>query len=103
MKTYWNNFIKKLPPALRNRYILTFIAFIAWIGFLSNNSWLKKSELSAEVQELRTHIAEKKVEIDKMKKQRQQLSNIQELERVAREKNLYHKPSEKVYIVVEEK
>ena len=93
--------IEKIPPAFRNKYILTTIIFVIWLILFDSNN------LISRYKELR--------ELHKLKKDREYFSNrIKEdskklhelktdndnLEKFAREQYRMKKPDEDLYIIM---
>ena len=94
-------FIEKVPPVLRNKYILTIIIFIVWLVLLDSNNLIARYK---EMKNLRKLKAEreyytKRIEEDKSKLQ-QLRTDDQNLEKFAREQYKMKKPDEDLYIVL---
>ena len=94
-------FIEKVPPVLRNKYILTIIIFIVWLLLLDSNNLIARYK---EMKNLRKLKAEKeyytkRIEDDKRKLQELRTDN-QNLEKFAREQYKMKKPDEDLYIVL---
>lgn len=94
-------FIDKVPPVLRNKYILTIIIFIVWLVLLDSNNLIARYK---EMKNLRKLKAEKeyftkRIEEDKRKLQELRTDN-QHLEKFAREQYKMKKADEDLYIVL---
>ena len=95
--------LKKIPPYLRNKYSITIIIFLVWLAFFDqNNLWMQaqnKYELY-ELQQEREYYLE---EIDHTKEDLKELtSDLNNLERFAREKYLMKRDNEEVFVFVKE-
>jgi len=95
--------IKRLLPFTRNFFFLTGSFFLLWMMFFDSNDiysqYTLKKKLNALKQE-KMYYQEKIVEV---KKDREELlSDEALLEKFAREKYLMKKPSEDIYVIVEE-
>jgi cell division protein FtsB len=91
----------KIPPVLRNKYILTLIIFVVWLVLLDSNNLIARYK---EIKNLRKLKAEKeyftrRIEMDKRKLQELRTDN-QNLEKFAREQYKMKKPDEDLYIVL---
>ncbi len=88
---------------LKNKYILTFELFAIWMIFFDQNSFLSQRKITKELNQLE---ARKKMytnqnhllEIQK----NNLLGNMDNLEKLAREKYLMKKDEETVYLIEEE-
>jgi len=93
---------KLIMPLLRNRYAVTFLAFIIWIGFFDQNNLIERFELSSRIKELERQKVHYKNEIVNNKKRIEELqSDPENLEKFAREQYLMKKPDEDIFIVIE--
>jgi len=82
-----------------NLYLWIFTAFIIWMLFFDENSYLTHREFDKEIDELQTWITYHKEKIAKDKKMIKTLQDSLELERYAREKYLMKKENEDIYII----
>ena len=94
-------FIEKIPPGLRNKYILTLVIFFIWILLLDSNNLISRYK---EMKNLRKLKADKeyyteRIEEDKRKLQELRTDN-RNLEKFAREQYKMKKPEEDLYIVL---
>lgn len=95
--------IRLILPLLRNRYIISFLAFIVWIGFFDQNNLLERHELSQRINELERQKIHYQQEISNNKNRMQELqSDPENLEKFAREQYLMKKPDEDIFVVIEE-
>lgn len=87
----------------RNFYLSTFLAWVAWVGFIDNNNILtmwsnyqKRVALEREKKYYEEKIREVKIEREEV------LGSKELIEKWAREKYYMRKPGEDVYIIVDE-
>lgn len=91
----------KLPSFLKNKYFLIFIFFIVWITLLDDKSIFffqlaKQKELNKLIQQKAYYLKE----IDNNKKSVNELkNNIHSVEKLAREKYLFKKENEDIYLI----
>jgi cell division protein FtsB len=92
--------LKKLPPFLRNFYVLGILFFVTWMVFFDSNDWISRYRLSAKLRQLeneRDYYLEK---IEEVKKDQAELMGNKELlEKFAREKYLMKKESEDIFVI----
>lgn len=91
---------KKLPPVLKNFYVIGLIAFIIWMTFFDSNDWINRFRMSSKLRSLeneKKYYEEKIIEVEKDKKEL--MGNDQLLEKFAREKYLMKKPGEDIFIL----
>lgn len=94
-------FIDKIPPALKNKYILTIIIFVVWLLLFDSNNLIARFK---EVRELNNMKRDreyyiKKIEVDKRKLYELKTNN-HNLEKFAREQYRMKKPDEDLYIIL---
>ena len=94
-------YIEKVPPILRNKYILTIVIFILWVLLLDSNNLISRHK---ELKNLKKLKAEreyyvKRIEEDKRKLNELKTSN-RNLEKFAREEYRMNKPDEDLYIIL---
>ncbi|PWD99943.1 FtsB family cell division protein [Marinilabilia rubra] len=90
-------------PLLKNRYVVTFLAFIIWVGFFDQNNLVDRHELSNRIEELERQKVHYRKEISNNKKRMEELqSDPENLEKFAREQYLMKKPEEDIFVVIEE-
>jgi len=102
MKT--SDILSKIPPILKNKYLLTGLAFIIWLAFFDRNNLVSQFRTHKVLNDLKT---EKKFYIDQAQKDSVALHDLTtdtaSMERYAREKYMMKKDSEDIYIIVREK
>ncbi len=92
---------RKLPPPLRNKYILSLIVFFVLMIFLDRHDLLTQWKLKSSVKRLEH---DKAYYEQKIKEARQDQINVeQNKEQFAREKYHMHKSNEDVFIIQSEK
>ena len=96
--------LTRLPKFVKNFYFLVGLGFIVWMLFFDANDFITQIRLSNTKGDL---IDEKEYylqKIDEVKQERKELmSNPRLLEKFARERYLMKKPTEDIYIVIDEK
>ncbi|MCU0457229.1 MAG: septum formation inhibitor [Bacteroidales bacterium] len=94
-------FIEKIPPPLRNRYILTTVMFLVWIILLDSNNLLARIKDMRELKSLKNdrEYYTNKIESDRIKLRELKTDN-NNLEKFAREQYLMKKSDEDLYIVL---
>ena len=92
--------ISRIPPFLRNKYVLTLLFFVVWITIFDKNSlldWInakiKLKEITAEQQKYQQLLNATTTTIEDLK------NNNDSLEKFARERYGFHKDDEDVFIV----
>lgn len=95
--------LRKIIRPFRNFYVLTLSVFAVWMIFFDSNDLISQYQMRSKLKEME---AEKVYYIEKIEevKDEQQalLSNVDKLERFARENYLMRKQNEDVYITVKE-
>lgn len=93
----------RIPPLFRNFYFATGLALLGWMTFFDANdlptqirNWLKLRELEAEARFYQTEIKQVQAE------RREVLGNDELREKFAREKYLMKKPTEAIFVIVDE-
>jgi hypothetical protein len=96
--------LNKIPSFLKNKYLLTGLAFIVWLAFFDRNNLVSQYRSHKVLNDLKT---EKKFYIDEAQKDSAALHDLNtdtaSMERYAREKYMMKRDSEDIYIVVREK
>ena len=97
---YW---LMSLMRYLRNFYIATFVGWLVWIMFIDDNNIfvvLSNRQKMKDLEQDRLYYQE---QVRLVKKERQEVFGNQEMvEKWAREKYLMRKPTEEVYVIVNE-
>jgi len=103
---FWNRFtlaalIKRMPPWMKNKYILTVLIFLVWIILLDPNN------LISRVREIRTRNRleqEKEYYMARIEEDRRKLNELrtsnENLEKYAREQYRMKKADEDLFIIV---
>lgn len=92
LKSIWN-FIG------RHKYILTIGAFVVIVGFLDENSLIRRIKNKQEISQLEREIKKYQAEYDESTERLNELTtNPTAMEKVAREKYLMKKPNEDVFV-----
>jgi cell division protein DivIC len=98
MKKFWKH---RVPSWLKNKYSITIIAFIIWVGFFDRNDFFSQYSYRQEVKKLQDDKAYYVSEIEKNKKDMEELSSDPEhLEKYAREHYLMKRDNEDVFLIV---
>ncbi len=94
-------FIEKIPPQLRNKYVITLIIFAVWILLLDSNNLISRYGEIKNLKKLRTEkeYLTNKIEEDQ-KKLRELKTDERNLEKFAREQYRMKKQEEDLYIVL---
>lgn len=94
---------QKIHPIFKNFYLNTLILFMVWMLFFDSNNFIHQFKLSSHLSELRnqkSYYSEKIIEVEKDRNEL--LTNPDMLEKYAREKYFMRKPTEEVYVLVDE-
>ena len=95
--------LKRLPPFFKNFYFLATAFFLVWMIFLDQNDFISRFRLSGKLRSLER---EKVYYEDKIKQVKQDHNDLfgdnESLEKFAREKYLMKKPSEEIFVIVED-
>lgn len=95
------DFIDKIPPTFRNKYILTLVIFFLWLLLLDSNNLISRYRDLKELKKLKAEreYYVKRIEEDK-KKLHELKTDDQNLEKFAREQYRMKKPDEDLFIVL---
>lgn len=92
----------KIPPRLKNKYILTAAGFIFWISFFDKNDFISQYDSRQQLKKLNI---EKQYYADEIKKNNEKLNELMSseanLEKFAREKYFMKKDSEDIFVIVD--
>ena len=92
--------MKKLWKVVSNKFLVTGIAFDAWMVFFDQNNWTAQKERNNALKDTERNIAYLNEEIADMEKEYLELTtNPERLEQYAREKYKMKKDNEDIYIV----
>jgi len=93
--------LDKIPPFLKNKYLLTGVAFLVLILFLDRNNLISQYNMRKELNGLKKEL---KFLRDQTVKDSTELSRLLgdslELEKLGREKYLMKRDSEDIYLIV---
>jgi cell division protein DivIC len=94
-------YIDKVPPVLRNKYLLTIIIFLVWILLFDSNNLINRYKEMVELRKLRIdrEYYIKRIESDRKKLYELKTDN-HNLEKFAREQYRMKKPDEDLYIIL---
>jgi cell division protein DivIC len=94
----------KIPPVLRNKYILTLTIFIVWITLLDSNNLVERYSQLSDLNKLKK---EKEYYTNKIEADRSKLNELKtdnhNLEKFAREQYRMKRKDEDLYIVLTRK
>ncbi len=95
--------IDKLPKISKNFYFIAGMLFLFWMIFLDSNDLYTQYKLKNQLNTLENEKEFYNQKIEEVKQEREQLlTDIEALEKFAREKYLMKKESEDLYVIVEE-
>lgn len=94
--------MKKLPPYLKNKYIITSICFIFFILFLDEFDVFSVVSNNAKLIQLKEKKREMLIELDKTQTTLDQLNTPSEIERFAREEKFFKKDNEDIFVIFKE-
>ncbi|SHF57271.1 Septum formation initiator [Bacteroides luti] len=84
----------------RHKYLITILIFVTIIGFLDENSMVRRISNIRKINKLHESIREYQADYDENTKRLNELTtNPRSIEKVAREKYLMKKPNEDIYII----
>ena len=90
----------KIPKPLKNKYLITLLAFSFWILFIDDYNLIKQYQLQKDIDQLKS---QKTYYLNEIKKDSTQFYRIQhtneEQEKFAREKFLMKKEKEDIFII----
>lgn len=96
--------MKNLLNLLKNKFFIAGLAFVVWMLFFDRNDLASQYEYRTKVQKLEEERDFYTAEIEKANTQLKDLTtNIQSLEKFARERYYMKRESEDVYVVVDDK
>jgi cell division protein DivIC len=92
--------MKKALRILTNKYLLTTIAFLAWMIYFDQNDWYSQRQRNKDLATTHTNIAFLNGEIVRMEQEHTDLvTSPQKLEKFARENFRMKKDNEDLYII----
>jgi cell division protein DivIC len=95
------NFIDKIPPFLRNRYLLTASIFLIWLSLLDSNNLISRYKEMKELNKLKN---DREYYIERINTDKKKIHELKtdndNLEKFAREQYKMKKADEDLYIVL---
>lgn len=83
----------------KHKYLITILIFTAIIGFLDENSAIRRIGYTREISRLQSEIDKYRADYEENTKKLNELSsNPDAIEQIAREKYLMKKPNEDIYV-----
>jgi cell division protein FtsB len=89
-----------IPPFMKQKYVLTSVVFVFWIGFIDSNNLIEQWETMRELREMyqvRDYYKQKVQQNTNMLHELKTNSKV--LERYAREQYYMKRPNEDVFII----
>ena len=97
------NYYDKLPPVLKNKFVLVTLALLIWVTFFDSNNWIKQARLQSEINDLEE---QKEYYIKEIEKDSIALfdlnNNTENQEKFAREKYLMKKENEDIIVIIKD-
>lgn len=91
--------MKKALRIITNKYLLTAVLFVVWVGFFDRNDWFTQRQRVQELHKTRDNITYLRAQIADMEKQKDGLQNDTTiLEKYARENYHLKKDNEDVFV-----
>lgn len=88
----------------RHKYVITSCVFVVIIGFLDENSMIRRIGYTREIHRLEKEIAKYNTDYQENTKRLDELNtNPDAIEQIAREKYLMKKPNEDIYVFEDKK
>ena len=99
LKEYYD----RLPPILKNKFVLVTLALVIWVAFFDSNNWIKQARLQSEIDDLKEQKEYYLKEIEKDSIALFDLTNNTETqEKFAREKYLMKKENEDIIVIIKD-
>lgn len=96
------NRIKALLPILKNRYVLVGLIFLIWMLFFDSHDLISQYKYKQKLNQLEESKMFYLQQIDEVKQDKEELfTNLEKLEKFAREKYKMKRDDEDLYIVVQ--
>lgn len=90
--------MKKWIVRLKNRYVISTLVALLYVLLLHNTDVYTLIQRKNRVADLEAEIERKKTEIDEMKRNLASLEDLRSLEKYAREKHLFKREDEEIFI-----
>ena len=98
----WEQIKSKIPPLLRNKYVLTLLGFLLLITVFDENSLIDWVESGMKLRQMKQEKAYYEQQLKTTTNILQELrTNDDSLGKFARERYGFHNPDEDVFVVVE--
>lgn len=95
--------LEKIPAFLKNKYIITIIVFVVWLLFFDQNNFILQAQNKWDLWEMEEEKQYYLEVIEVTKNDLEELtSDMNSLERFAREKYLMKRDNEEVFVFVVE-
>ncbi len=95
--------LEKLPPFLRNKYVLVLVIFVLWMMVFDESSFINRISNQRKLNDLERQKEHYLEQIDKDKNRLKELSgDKKEIEKFAREQYLMKKENEDIFIIKED-
>jgi cell division protein FtsB len=92
---------KKIYRVASNKYVLSLLVFIVWVGFFDRNNFVSQYKLNRELNRLEHEKNFYVDQIEKDSKARDDLvNNIDIIEKYAREKHLMKRENEDIFLII---
>ena len=99
----FKEYYDKLPPILKNKFVLVTLALLIWVAFFDSNNWIKQARLQSEIDDLEEQKEYYLKEIEKDSIALFDLTNNTETqEKFAREKYLMKKENEDIIVIIKD-
>ena len=96
--------LNRVPPVLKNRYLLTVVIFLIWILFFDNNNLIGRYQDMAALKQLKRDKEYYSNRIDEDTRKLNELKTSNEnLEKFAREEYFMKRDNEDIFVIVKEK
>jgi cell division protein DivIC len=94
-------FLERIPPVLRNKYVLTIAIFVVWVALLDSNNLIERFK---EMRELHKLKIDREYYVKRIGEDKQKLHELKtdkhNLEKFAREQYHMKKSDEDLYIIL---
>jgi cell division protein FtsB len=91
---------KKVVKIIANKYFITGLAFVLWVGFFDQSDWMSLQQRQKELDGVNDNITYLRSEIDRMSAEKKALlTDPQALEQYAREGYRMKQEGEDVYVI----
>jgi len=96
--------LKVLLPFLKNRFVLVGLVFLVWMVFFDSNDLISQYKYKRKLNQLEENKNFYLEQIELVKQDKEELfTNLEKLEKFAREKYKMKRDDEDLYIVLKEK